>query len=292
MTPSDLVLTPKGVRFLGRTFPCAIGRGGLSARKREGDGATPTGSHRIVGLLYRPDRMAPPTDWALPIGPADLWSDDVKDPDYNTMVRAPHGFGHEVLRRADPLYDLVLLTDWNWPEAIPGRGSAIFLHQWRRPWVSNRRLHCLSPRSSALDCNAVKAGRSGDRALTRRSGWHTLPENRRSNPDMGRAKRNCRFKIAAHSHREPRQARCARRSWPARQNAMPVLLRPAGCTSTRARVNPGPGIQQQMHPPPAGITPAFCSSSPVFTWMKRSGHCPISCASRAIVRASLGRSTE
>jgi L,D-peptidoglycan transpeptidase YkuD (ErfK/YbiS/YcfS/YnhG family) len=37
------------------------------------------------------------------------------------------------LRRGDPLYDLVLPLDWNWPEAVPGQGSAIFIHQWRRP---------------------------------------------------------------------------------------------------------------------------------------------------------------
>lgn len=135
MKPADLVVTPMGVRFLNRMFPCSIGRGGIvpARRKREGDGGTPTGVHRIVGMLYRPDRMAQPADWALPIGPTDLWSDDPKDPDYNLMVRAPHGFSHEKLRRADPLYDLVILTDWNWPMAVPGRGSAIFLHRWRRP---------------------------------------------------------------------------------------------------------------------------------------------------------------
>ena len=135
MTPLDMVLTPTGLRFQGRRFACTIGRGGVVAaeRKREGDGGTPTGTHRIVGMLYRPDRMARPTDWALPIGPSDLWSDDVRDPDYNLMVRAPHGFSHENLRRADPQYDLVLITDWNWPYSVPGRGSAIFLHRWRRP---------------------------------------------------------------------------------------------------------------------------------------------------------------
>jgi len=131
--PTDLVLTPRGTRFLGRTLPCSIGRGGLRHKKREGDGATPKGTHRIVGMLYRPDRMARPTDWALPIRPGDLWSDDVKDPDYNMMVRAPHTHSHERLARADRLYDLVILTDWNWPYAVPGRGSAIFLHRWRKP---------------------------------------------------------------------------------------------------------------------------------------------------------------
>ncbi len=133
MSPDDLVLGPQGVRFRGRNFPCTIGKGGLTRAKREGDGATPTGALRIVGMLYRPDRIAPPAHWALPIGPRDLWSDDVADPDYNRHVRAPHSFSHERLRRADPLYDLILITDWNWPDAIPGRGSAIFIHQWRRP---------------------------------------------------------------------------------------------------------------------------------------------------------------
>ena len=128
-----MVLTPMGLRFLGRLIPCAIGRGGLSADKREGDGATPRGTHRIIGMLYRPDRLVRPTDWALPIGPSDLWSDAPDDTDYNHMVRAPYPHSHERLRRADPLYDLVILTGWNWPHAVPGRGSAIFLHQWRAP---------------------------------------------------------------------------------------------------------------------------------------------------------------
>ena len=71
--------------------------------------------------------------WARPILPGDLWSDDSGDVAYNHMVRAPYASSHECLRRADPLYDIVLVTDWNWPEATPGRGSAIFIHQWRRP---------------------------------------------------------------------------------------------------------------------------------------------------------------
>ena len=129
----DLILSPTGVRFLGRRFPCTIGHGGISKSKREGDGATPTGTHHIVGMLYRPDRVKPPVPWALPIRLGDLWSDDGADENYNQLVRAPYAPSHEQLRRADPLYDIVLLTDWNWPNAQPGKGSAIFLHQWRRP---------------------------------------------------------------------------------------------------------------------------------------------------------------
>ncbi len=128
-----MVLTPRGLWFRGRVLPCTIGRGGVQSHKREGDGATPRGRHQITGLLYRADRLARPTPWARKIGLRDLWSDDPGDPDYNMPVRAPHPFGHERLRRADPLYDLVLLTDWNTDPALPSFGSAIFLHQWRRP---------------------------------------------------------------------------------------------------------------------------------------------------------------
>ena len=133
MTPDDLVLTRTGLRFMGRRFPCSIGRGGVTSEKREGDGGTPVGTHRIVGCLYRPDRLTSPAPWARPIRPYDGWSENIDDPAYNQLVRLPHEFSHEHLRRGDRLYDIILLTDWNWPDAVPGRGSAIFLHAWRRP---------------------------------------------------------------------------------------------------------------------------------------------------------------
>ncbi len=133
MKTTDLVVSPTGLRFMGRRFPCSIGKGGISDRKCEGDGATPRGTHRLVGMLYRPDRMVRPADWALPIRPSDLWSDDATHDGYNMMVRAPYPHSHERLRRADRLYDLIILTDWNWPYAVKGRGSAIFIHRWRKP---------------------------------------------------------------------------------------------------------------------------------------------------------------
>ena len=113
-------------------MPCVIGKNGVSKLKREGDGKTPTGKHQIVGMLYRPDKISRPRKWALPIRPRDIWSDDVKDPNYNLMGTSPSLFGHEQLFRSDRLYDLILITNWNWPYAVRGRGSAIFIHSWRK----------------------------------------------------------------------------------------------------------------------------------------------------------------
>jgi L,D-peptidoglycan transpeptidase YkuD (ErfK/YbiS/YcfS/YnhG family) len=131
---TELIVTRWQARLRSHRLPCALGRTGITPEKREGDGATPAGTHRITGLLYRPDRIAAATlpAWARPIGPRDLWSDAPADPAYNQLTRAPHRFSHERLHRPDPLYDLILLTDWNRP-ATPGRGSAIFLHRWRKP---------------------------------------------------------------------------------------------------------------------------------------------------------------
>ena len=136
---SDLRVGAWGAAFAGRRFACAVGRGGIGAKRAEGDGVTPLGIHRLELLLYRPDRPAGRAGaraFAGPvraIGPRDGWSDDPRDPAYNGPVRLPWGASHERLRRADPLYDLVGVLDWNRHPVTPGRGSAIFLHLWRRP---------------------------------------------------------------------------------------------------------------------------------------------------------------
>ena len=135
MTSADLVLTPTGLRFRGRLLPCTVGRSGVTTHKCEGDGATPVGTHHLTGLWFRPDRIhrADLPRTARPIGPRDLWCDAPDHPAYNQPVRAPFKASHEILRRPDPLYDLVLTTDWNTVSTHPGKGSAIFLHSWRRP---------------------------------------------------------------------------------------------------------------------------------------------------------------
>lgn len=121
----------RGVLAFGPlALPCAIGRGGIRALKREGDGATPRGRWRLRHVFYRPDKGGRPRG-ALPVQglrPGDGWCDAIGDRNYNRMVRHPYPASAEHLWRADALYDVVIVLDYNERPRIHGRGSAIFMH--------------------------------------------------------------------------------------------------------------------------------------------------------------------
>ncbi len=127
----DLLVNATGLaHWNGRPLRCAIGRAGISAAKREGDGATPAGSFAMRFVLYRPDREMPPQT-ALPcraIAPADGWCDAATDPAYNRMIRLPYPASAESLWRADRRYDLIVPLGYNDIAVVAGKGSAIFLH--------------------------------------------------------------------------------------------------------------------------------------------------------------------
>ena len=116
-------------------MPCAIGRNGMVANKQEGDLGTPTGEYKLRWMYWRPDRMHPPetTLPAFPLLPRQGWSETPDDPKYNRPILHPHPYPADRMRRGDRLYDLCLVTDQNTDPVIPGEGSAIFLHLWRKP---------------------------------------------------------------------------------------------------------------------------------------------------------------
>jgi L,D-peptidoglycan transpeptidase YkuD (ErfK/YbiS/YcfS/YnhG family) len=111
-------------------FPCALGRGGISANKREGDGATPLGSMRLLGGYFRNDHIRiGSTRLVMEAISANLgWCEVPDDRNYNRPVKMPYAASHETMRRADPLYDYCIVLDWNIVPRRRGRGSAIFFH--------------------------------------------------------------------------------------------------------------------------------------------------------------------
>jgi L,D-peptidoglycan transpeptidase YkuD (ErfK/YbiS/YcfS/YnhG family) len=113
------------------TFPAALGRGGRTSRKREGDGATPIADMRLLYGFFRKDQVKSPLGTTLPMTPIDktmLWCDAPQDASYNRPARLPFKPSHEKMMRGDHLYDICLVMDWNMSSRSRNRGSAIFFH--------------------------------------------------------------------------------------------------------------------------------------------------------------------
>ena len=113
-----------------QTIPVALGRGGIIANKREGDGGTPKGTFRPRQLWWRADR-APRPQTFLPvraIGPGDAWCEDPMSRHYNQPITLGRETGGDRLTRVDHLYDFIVEIDHNTSPRNAGRGSAVFLH--------------------------------------------------------------------------------------------------------------------------------------------------------------------
>src|SRR5436190_24145013 len=130
------VRTAAGTRTRGwltaghQAFPVALGRGGILANKREGDGATPRGVFRLLRLWWRADRGSRPRT-RLPvrrIAPDDAWCEDPADRRYNRPIKMAAGQPGDRLWRDDHLYDLIVEIDHNTRPQVAGRGSAVFIH--------------------------------------------------------------------------------------------------------------------------------------------------------------------
>lgn len=149
-------------------LPCALGRGGISAFKREGDGKTPRAKLRIIGGFHSGTMRAAPRA-ALPLRRTkaqDGWCDAADDRNYNRFVRLPYPKSAEKLRRADALYTVSLVLDWNICPRVKGRGSAVFFHIARArtqsaaegtSLFSARRSHAAKLYHPTAGCIAVSA---------------------------------------------------------------------------------------------------------------------------------------
>jgi L,D-peptidoglycan transpeptidase YkuD (ErfK/YbiS/YcfS/YnhG family) len=110
--------------------PVALGRAGVKANKREGDGGTPRGRYHPVRLWWRGDRLKRPRTLlpARRIGRADAWCEDPADRRYNRSFRRSANEPGDRLWREDGLYDLFLEIDHNTRPRVAGLGSAVFIH--------------------------------------------------------------------------------------------------------------------------------------------------------------------
>ncbi len=121
----------QGVLLVGHVaVPVVLGRSGIRANKREGDGATPQGRFRLLRLWWRADRHSRPRTF-LPvrrITPDLAWCEDTTDRRYNRPFRRSANEPGDRLRRDDHLYDFIIEIDHNTRPRVAGRGSAVFIH--------------------------------------------------------------------------------------------------------------------------------------------------------------------
>ena len=121
-------------RRVAGPWTARLGRSGLSSHKREGDGATPTGTFRLGGTIYgiAPNPGVRGGYHRLVCG--DWWDEDPHSAAYNTFrhvacgVRPSFGGSSEALWRISPQYLYFAVIEYNAHPVVPGRGSAIFLH--------------------------------------------------------------------------------------------------------------------------------------------------------------------
>jgi L,D-peptidoglycan transpeptidase YkuD (ErfK/YbiS/YcfS/YnhG family) len=114
-----------------------VGRNGVSARHREGDGTTPTGTYALDSTVYgnQPDPGVRYRYHRIACG--DWWDEDPSSPTYNSFqqvpcgVRPPFRAESEGLWKATNAYRYLIPIRYNAGPAVPGRGSAIFLHVQR-----------------------------------------------------------------------------------------------------------------------------------------------------------------
>jgi len=144
----------------GTVFSCALGRGGITAAKREGDGGTPLARMALLGGYLRGRAFARASRLPLaPIGPALGWCEVPGDRNYNRPVRMPYATSHERMLREDGLYDACIVLDWNIRPRRRGRGSAIFFHLARPGYTPTQGCVAVSRRTMArllplLSCRA------------------------------------------------------------------------------------------------------------------------------------------
>ncbi len=115
-------------------YAARVGRNGLSASRREGDGTTPVGSFGIAPTMYgnAPDPGVRFRYHRLVCG--DWWNEDPASPTYNSFQHVPCGRrpafwnGSEGMWQQTHAYAHVAVVEFNMGPVVPGRGSGIFLH--------------------------------------------------------------------------------------------------------------------------------------------------------------------
>ena len=115
-------------------YTARLGKSGLSANRREGDGTTPTGTFRIGRTMYGNEPNPGVTFAYRRLRCGDWWDEDPRSPTYNSFqhvrcgVRPPFGGASEGMWQQPKPYPYLAVIEYNTRPVVPGKGSGMFLH--------------------------------------------------------------------------------------------------------------------------------------------------------------------
>ena len=125
-----IYINNKFISYNNYKAKCAVGKRGISIKKKEGDFITPKGTFKIREIFYRKDRVQnlitriKKTVIRKNMG----WCDDPKSKKYNKLIYFPFKHSAEKLYRRENIYDIILVLNFNMNPVKKNKGSAIFIH--------------------------------------------------------------------------------------------------------------------------------------------------------------------
>jgi len=138
------------LKYKNFKFRCALGKGGIKQKEREGDFITPKGKFKLIKIYYRSDRIKRinSTLKKIKIKKNMGWCDDVSSNYYNKQIKINKKISHENLHRKDNVYDIIVVLNYNLNPIIRGKGSAIFLHVAKKNY--NKTQGCIALKKDEL----------------------------------------------------------------------------------------------------------------------------------------------
>ena len=118
----------------GGPYTARVGKKGIRANKREGDGATPAGTFAIAPTMYGNSPNPGVSSRYVRLRCGDWWVEDPRSPAYNSFQRVgcgrapPFKVVSPDLSESPGAYAHLAVVEYNMHPVVRGRGSGIFLH--------------------------------------------------------------------------------------------------------------------------------------------------------------------
>ena len=153
----NIELKNKFLYFQKYKLRCAIGKSGISSKKREGDNKTPKGTFGLKYILYRKDRIfnIKTSIKKKAIEKKMGWCDDSNSKHYNKIIKFPFLSSAEKLWLKNNTYDIIIIINYNLSPIIKNKGSAIFLHIAKKNYKPTKGCIAINKKDMKLLINKI-----------------------------------------------------------------------------------------------------------------------------------------